>query len=70
MGKVYLHPEENSILNAIEELILKAKSRGTESFELIRDEVRTLLGEEDPHKKAMNQAVSGLSESERKILGL
>ena len=70
MGKVYLKPPENKIVDSIQQLLNEARDMGDESFLLICDEVRGMIGDGDDLKPPPRKSSSSLSDAERKILGL
>ena len=69
MGKVYLNPRENEIVDSIQQFLNKARDMGDESFLIICDEVREMIGD-GTELTAPPKAPTGLSDSERRILGL
>jgi len=71
MKRVYLNSTENEIVGAIGDLLKKAREGlSRDSYLMILDEVKELAENKEPVSRRDVMKATGLSEEEKRILGL
>jgi len=71
MKRVYLNSTENEVVEAIGDLLKKAREGlSRDSYLMILDEVKELAENKEPVSRRDVMKATGLSEEEKRILGL